>query len=114
MENKGPDLIYFANEYGPLTHRHLTALTKLHPISVRRLLPRLVKEKKLYCVKQGMHRPHAYATWNISRRTDLAHDLTRADIATAIHNTTLLTYWYQPRQKLPVDKSVNEDARFEL
>lgn len=114
MESKAQDIIAFANQFGPLTHENLTELTKLHPISVRRWLPRLVKERKLYCVKQAINRPNVYATWNINRRTDLAHDLARADCATALHSTGLLTYWNQPRVKQPVGKSVNEDARFEL
>jgi hypothetical protein len=114
MENRAQDIIAFANEIGPLTHQNLCDLTGLHPISVRRILPKLVKEKKLYCVKQQMTKPYAYATYNITHRTDLEHDLARADVATAIHTNYLVTYWRQPRQKLPVDKSVNEDARFEL
>jgi len=114
MESQAQNVIAFTNEYGPLTHLNLTQLTRLHPISVRRLLPRLVREKRLYCVRQGMHKPNVYATYNITHRTDFPHDLARADCATALHNTGLLTYWHQPRQKLPRDKSVNEDARFEL
>ena len=114
MESKAPDIIYFANEFGPLTHRNLADLTRMHPISVRRILPRLVKQKRLYCMKQGMHKPHIYATYNITHRSDFIHDLARADVAAALHNTGLMTYWHQPRQKLSRGKSVNEDARFEL
>lgn len=114
MESKAQDIIYYAAEVGPLTHKNLCDLTGLHPVSMWRVLPRLVKEKKLYCVPQGMHKPNVYAVYNIAKRTDFPHDLARADVATAIHKTGLVTYWAQPRQKLPVDKSVNEDARFEL
>jgi hypothetical protein len=114
MESQANNIIAIANEIGPCTHQNFCDLTNMHPISVRRILPKLVKEKKLYCVKQGMHRPHAYSTRNISHRTDLEHDLARADVATAIHKTGLVTYWHQPRQKFPVDKSVNEDARFQV
>jgi protein involved in plasmid replication-relaxation len=106
--------MYYAAECGPLTHKNLCDLTGLHPVSLWRILPKLVSEKKLYCVSQGMHKPNVYATYNIAKRTDFPHDLARADVATAIHRTGLVTYWTQPRQKLSVYKSVNEDARFEL
>lgn len=114
MENRAPDIIYFANEFGPLTHKNLVDLTRMHPISLRRLLPRLVRQKRLYCMTQGMHKPNVYATYNIAQRNDFLHDLARADVAAALHNTGMLTYWHQPRQKLSRHKSTNEDARFEL
>jgi hypothetical protein len=108
------NIIAYANQYGPVSHQHLCDLTKAHPITVRRWLPRLVKSKKLYAAFQGITKPLAYATWNISKRTDLVHDLARADVAVALHNTGLVTYWDQPRYKEPTAKSVNPDARFEL
>jgi len=114
MEAQAPRIIYFVNEYGPLTHEHLCTLTRLHPISIRRILPRLVEAQKLSCASQGMHKPHVYATRDISKRKDFTHDLARATVATALHNTGLLTYWTAPLQKFPKHKAVNEDARFEL
>jgi hypothetical protein len=114
MESKTSDIIYYANEFGPLTHKHLCDLTGMHEVSLWRKLPQMVHAKQLYCAPQGMHRPNVYATYNIVRRADFTHDLARADVATALKQTGLLTYWWQSREKLSRETSVNEDGRFEL
>lgn len=111
---KNSKIIWAAQQFFLVTHKHLCELTGMHPNSLWRSLPRLVESGQLYCKELGMYRPHVYATHDIRKRkrSNFAHDFMITDIHLALHRTGKLLEWLQPRQKFK--GAVNEDALFRV
>lgn len=116
MKNHDAKILSFASQFSLITHQHLCELTGMHPNSLWRSLPRLVKNGELYCKELGMYRPNVYATYDITKRkrSNFSHDLTISDVHLALSKMRhwQLFEWRQPRQK--VKGGLNEDAMFTL
>lgn len=108
------------NEFGPLTVDLLALLKDKEPILGapdtlwRRLQAHkpLVKEKHLYVWRGFPGQKYIYASWDISKRKDLAHDL----ITSTVHITLYLFFDLRHfrRTKEKFKGKLNEDAYFAL
>ncbi len=103
---KDSEILYYVGEFHLVTEAQLQALTKRQ--TLWRRLPVLAKEKKLFRTRKGRYAPYVYASYDITRRKEFAHDLLLTDIHIALHKTDRLVEWRQDKQKKK--DALNEDA----
>lgn len=112
MRSKDDEIIYLANEFGLVTRAHLATLTGRNPKSLNESLRRLVGQERLYRARQGLYKPHVYATYDIRKRQHFDHDLSITEAHLSLHQTGRLIEWQQKREKRKGE--INEDALFYL
>ena len=112
MQCKDDSVLLHVGELRLATRALLSRLTGRNNSWLNESLRRMVRQKKLYCRRQGRWQPIIYATYDIRRREDFEHDLALSEIHVALAETGALLDWNQPRQKL--EGQLNEDTSFEL
>lgn len=112
MRSKDDEIIYLTNEFHLVTRAHLADLTGRNPKSLNESLRRLVQQERLYRARQGIYKPHVYATYDIRKRQYFDHDLGITEAHLALYKTGRLIEWRQCRHKRKGE--INEDAVFHL
>ena len=108
MKHKDDEILFHLSQCNLLTRDHIAKLTHRDNSYLDESLRRMVSRKKIFVKDRGRWLPRVYAAYDISKRESFDHDMSLADLYTAIYLTGTLLDWDQPKQKFESD--LNEDV----